>query len=311
MDSTPKDLSQIKGKLKAQKSSFTKKRGSLPINLKFIKSQDNLNSGTGVTSRRTRRKLNSLGDAIQKLKMMFDNTKNKYVMVEDRSLVDTNNTYNKNKENIELLYSTSTNKPEPSYRTFAQEVFGLKTKNSKSIAVLKTTPPVQATPQPSNLSATVPNRFPSNNFIRKTSRSPRVKGLLNNSLTLTNNTTAETNIRCMDKSFSARHLDINNSQIKPVNSGVLQQPHNQFNRASSGLSQKVCNNLVSRGQNQYTLMTGKRSPAKKNYEECKLQAGDTEKALGGGSVKKSQKSRLKSSRVKVFGSKKENVEKLI
>jgi hypothetical protein len=307
MDPTSKDLTQIKGKLKAQKSSFTKKRASLPINLKFIKSQEGLNSGTGVTSRRTRRKLNNLGDAIQKLRMIFDNTKNKYVMIEDRSLVDTNNTYNKNKENMELPYPTSTNKPEPSYRTFAQEVFGLKTKNSKSIAVLKTNPPVQATPQPSNLSATVPNGFLSNTSIGNRSRSPRVKGLLNNSLTLTNNTTAETYIRCMDKSFSARHLEINNAQTKPVNSGVLQQPHNQGNRASSGLSQKVCNNLFSRSQNQSTLMTAKRSPGKKNCEEGKSQAADTEKALGQGSGKKNQKSRLKSSRAKVLGSKKENV----
>ena len=84
MDATT--LSQFKGKLKSQKSSLTKKRSSLPINLKFPKPQEHLNTaGNVITSRRTRRKLNNLGDAIQKLKMMFDNTKNKFVMVEDKS----------------------------------------------------------------------------------------------------------------------------------------------------------------------------------------------------------------------------------
>jgi hypothetical protein len=311
MDLAPKDLSQIKGKLKAQKSSFTKKRASLPINLKLIKSQECLNSGTGVTSRRTRRKLNNLGDAIQKLKMMFDNTKNKFVMVEDRSLVDTTNTYNKNKENMELPHPTSTNKLEPthtSYRTFAHEVFGFKPKNSKSMAILKTNRPLQAPPDthPSNLSTTVPTGYQALNFTGNRSRSPRAKGLLNNSLTLTHNTTRE---RCMDKSFSARLLEVKNCEAKVVNGGVLGVPHG-LGRGWGGLSQKVCNNLVRGGLGQSALINTKRTGGRKNLGERKFGAGDTEKGDVGGAVKKCRKSRLKSSRAKVVGCKKENGEKL-
>ena len=116
MDSSIKDFNQLKSKMKASKCyNLSKKRTSVPLNTKFINSQENLGSANIISSRRTRRKLNNLGDAIHKLKTLFDNTKNKFVIMDDKSFSDIN-ICNKNKENIELLYSASINRPNASYR---------------------------------------------------------------------------------------------------------------------------------------------------------------------------------------------------